>query len=70
MKPWMSIKMGFVGSETRSPGQIFQKPSVCHKGQIFNPIPMKFCQDVCLNDISDEFENGSSLETTFSVQYS
>ena len=45
----MSLKMGHVESKTRSMGQILEKPCVL----------MKVDQDVCLDDISDEFENGS-----------
>ena len=46
--------MGHVGSKTRSPGQILEKPCVRSRGHIFSRILMK----VCLDDISDEFENG------------
>ena len=60
---WMisrtSSKMGHVGSKTRSPGQILGKPCVRSRGRIFSRILMKVGQDVCLDDISDEFENGS-----------
>ena len=55
----MSSKMGHVGSKTRSPGQILGKPCVRSRGHIFSRILMKVGQDVCLDDISDEFENGS-----------
>ena len=51
--------MGHMGSKTRSPGQILEKPSVRSRGHIFSRILMKVDQDVCLDDISDEFENGS-----------
>ena len=34
-------------------------PCVCSRGHIFSRILMKVGQDVCLDDISDEFENGS-----------
>ena len=54
-----SSKMGHVGSKTRSPGQILGKPCVCSRGHIFSRILMKVGEDVCLDDISDEFENGS-----------
>ena len=47
--------MGHVGS----PGQILGKPCVRSRGHIFSRILMKGGQDVCLDDISDEFENGS-----------
>ena len=55
----MSLKMGHVGSKTRSPGQILGKPCVRSRGHIFSRILMKVGQDVCLDDISDKFENGS-----------
>ena len=51
--------MGHVGSKTRSLGQILEKPSVCSRGHILSRILMEVGQDVCLDDISDEFENGS-----------
>ena len=51
--------MGHVGSKTRSPGQILGKPCVRSRDHIFSRILMKVGQDVCLDDISDEFENGS-----------
>ena len=51
--------MGHVGSKTRSPGQILEKPCVRSRGHSFGWILMKVGQDVCLDEISDEFENGS-----------
>ena len=60
---WMisrtSLKISHVGSKTRSPDQILGKPCVRSRGHIFSRILMKVGQDVCLDDISDEFENGS-----------
>ena len=50
--------MGHVGSETRSLGQILEKPSVRSRGHIFSRILMKVGQDVCLDDISDKIEMG------------
>ena len=52
MKSWTSMKMGHVGSKTRSQGQILKSP-------IFGPMLMKLGQNVCRDEISDEFENGS-----------
>ena len=49
--------MGHVRSKTRSLGQILQKPCVRTKGHIFSPIIIKLGQKVCLDEISDEFEN-------------
>ena len=57
LKSWMSSKMGHVGSKTRSLGQILEKPCVCSRGQISSLIIMKLGQNVCLDKISDEFEN-------------
>ena len=55
----MSLKMGHVGSKIRSLGQILEKHCVRPRGHIFIPIIMKLSQNVCLNEISDKFENGS-----------
>ena len=53
------LKMGHVGSKTRSLDQILEKLCVRSRGHIFSPIFMKVGQDVCLDDISEDFENGS-----------
>ena len=58
MKSRTSSKMGHVGSKTRSLGQILEKPCVRSRGHILSQILMEVGQDVCLDDISDEFENG------------
>ena len=58
MKFWTSLKIGCVGSKTRSLGQILEKPCVHSKGHVFSPIIMKRGQNVCLNEISDKFGNG------------
>ena len=50
--------MGHVGLKTRSLGQILEKPCVRSKGHIFSQIIMKLDQNVCLDEISDESENG------------
>ena len=49
--------MGHVGSKTRLLGQILQKPCVNFRDHIFNQ--MKLGQNICLKEISDQFENGS-----------
>ena len=59
MKSQTIPKMGHVGSKTRSLGQILEKPCVRSRGHILSRILMEVGQDVCLDDISDEFENGS-----------
>ena len=51
--------MGHVRSKTMSLGQILEKTCVDSRGHIFNPIIMKLGQNVCLNEISDKFENES-----------
>ena len=50
--------MGHVGSKTRSTGQILEKPCVHSRGHIFSPIIRKLGQNVFLNEISDDVENG------------
>ena len=56
MKSRTSLKMGHVRSETRSLGQILEKPCVRSRGHIFSPTIMKLCQNFCLDKISDELE--------------
>ena len=53
----MILKTGHVGSETRSLGQILEKPCVHSRGHIFSPTFMKLGQNVCLVKMLDEFEN-------------
>ena len=53
--------MGHFGSRTRSLGQILEKPCVHPRDHIFSPIIMKPDQNVCLDQIWDEFENGSCM---------
>ena len=56
MKSWASLKMGHAGSKL---GYKIEKPCVCSRSHIFSPIIMKLDQNVCLDEISDVFENGS-----------
>ena len=58
VKSRTSLEMCHVGIETRSPGQIIEKSCVHFRGQILGLILMKIGKNVCLDDISDEFENG------------
>ena len=51
--------MVHVGSKTRSLGQILETPCVCCRGHIFRMIIIKLPHNVCLDEISDQFENGS-----------
>ena len=53
------MKIGYVGSNTRSLGQILEKPCVCSKDQIFGLILLKLGQSVCLDESVYMFENGS-----------
>ena len=55
MKSRTSLKMGDVRSKIKSLGQILEKPCVRSGGHIFSPIIMKFGQNVCLDEISDEY---------------
>ena len=48
--------MGHAWSKTRSLGQIFDKPCVNSRGHIFSLIIIKLGLNVCLDEISDEFE--------------
>ena len=57
MKFQMSSKIGHIGLKTWSLGQILEKPCVCSRGHIFSPIIMKFGQNICIDKISNEYEN-------------
>ena len=59
MKSQMSSKMAHFESKTRSLGQILEKPCLPSRGHIFSPLIMKLGQNVCLDGISNDFENGS-----------
>ena len=59
MKSRTSSNMDYVSSKTRSLGQMLEKLWVRSRGNIFSLIIMKLGQDVCLEEISGEFENGS-----------
>ena len=52
-------KIGHNGSKTRSIGQILEKPCLCSIGHNFSPIIIELGQNICLDQISHEFENGS-----------
>ena len=51
--------MGHVGSKTRSLGQILEKGCVRSRGYLFNY--HEIGQNVCLDKILDQFENGQKL---------
>ena len=47
------------GQKIRSLGQMLEKPCVCSTGHIFSQMIMKLGQNICLDEISDEFKSGS-----------
>ena len=51
----------------KPPDQMLEKPYVRSRGQIFSPIIMKLCQNVCLDKILDNIENGSYGVKTMSL---
>ena len=60
MKSGTGLKMGHVGSKLgQILVQILEKPCVCSRSHIFSSITMKLSQNVCLDKISDMFQNGS-----------
>ena len=56
MKSRTILKIGDVGSNTRSQGQILERPCVRSRGHIFCS---KLGQNLCLNEIINGCENGS-----------
>ena len=54
-----SLKLGHVGSKTRSLGQILEKPCVHSRGHSFDPKFMKVCLIVSHHNILVKFETGS-----------
>ena len=55
--------MGHVESKIMSLGQILGKPCLHATGHKFSPIIMKLGQNVCVNEISEDLENGSCRVT-------
>ena len=53
------INLGHVGSKTRSVGQIEEKLYFHSGGHIFDPVSMKFGQNVCLDDVWVRLRSGS-----------
>ena len=53
-----SSNMGDIGSETRSVGQIIEKPCEQSRGQSFGPIFIKLAQNDHLDNILVKFEYG------------
>ena len=54
------LKVGHVGSETRSLGKVLEKSFVLSCRLSFDPICIKLCQNVWHHEISDKIETGSS----------
>ena len=54
----LSLIMGWVGSKSRSLGQILVKWCYHSRGHNFDPIFMKLAQNVSPNDISVKFDHG------------
>ena len=55
----LSSKVGYVGSKTRSLGQILEKPCVLSRGHSFNSKFMKLYQNANDHNIYVKFETGS-----------
>ena len=54
------LKVGHVGSETRSLGLILEKSCVLSSRLSFDPICMKLCQNVWHHEMLNKIETGSS----------
>ena len=59
IKSRSSLKLGHVGTKTRSLGQILEKPCVHSRGHSFDPKFMKLCQNVNHCNTKVKFETGS-----------
>ena len=62
-----SLKLGNVGSKTRSLGQILEKPCVHIKRHSFDPMIMKLCKIFYHHNIKVRFETGSWWSKTRSL---
>ena len=60
MKQKTDLKVGYIGKETRSLGQILEKWYVFSSRHSFKPVCMKLCQNVWHHVMSDKIETGSS----------
>jgi len=60
MTSGLGLYLGHLGSETRSLGQIIEKPCEDNRGHSFHQILMKYGQNVCLVKIWARIEFGSS----------
>ena len=59
MKSRSYLKLGHIGSESRSQGQILEKPCIHFGRNSFDPVLMNLCQNVCHGENKDKFESGS-----------
>ena len=60
MKSQTTSKSRLVGLKARSLDQILEKHCAHSRGRIFRPLIVKLGQNVCLDEISDKFENVGS----------
>ena len=56
-----SLKLGHLGSKTRSPGQIKGNPCLHSRGFMSEVIIMNLAQNVCLYDIQEKFGTWSLM---------
>ena len=59
--------MGYVGSQTRSLGQILENPCVHSRGPIYSMILTRLGQNVCFNYMSDKLKMGHVMSKTGSL---
>ena len=64
MKSQIDLKIGHIGSKNKSLGQILDKPCVRSRDNFIALIPMKLKQNICLDKISNLFENASCRSNT------
>ena len=74
MKSCTNLRTCHVGSKTRSPGHTLEKACVQFRGHISGLIIMKPVQNVCLNEILEEFKkwvmSGKELSHLFQCKKS
>ena len=59
-KDRLILKVGNVGSETRSSCQILEKSCVLSSRHSFDPVCMKCCQNILHHEMKDKIETSSS----------
>ena len=59
MSSRICLKLGHMGSKTRSPAQISRKPCEHSSGHIFQAIIVNLAQNIFLDEFMDMFETGS-----------